>query len=351
MKKLAILLIGLTFTAASCNLDFFGPTTSGTKGVFRSGDGGQSYHPSNTITNKQSIDNLTINALIFDPFDPRIIYAGAPQGVYKSEDGGTRWEFILTGIRVMDLVADPFVQGVIYATGISGVNGKILKTIDNGTSWLDVFTEPNNGNLVNSITIAPGNNKLLLAGLNSGEVIQSTDEGVTWKTGENFADRLVRIRFGSNSTVFALTQRKGLYVSTNQGQEWSHKTKELTSTSLFTPTKTTPSISLFYDIAFSENKTQTIFLGTEQGLLMTQDGGGLWQLVDLPAKTSARKVLAVAVNSSNSSNVFTSIGSTMFKSVNNGLTWETNKLGTGRPVTSIIVNPKVENVIYLGMGE
>jgi photosystem II stability/assembly factor-like uncharacterized protein len=349
MKKFFILIIGLSFTAASCNL--LGPTTSGTKGVFRSGDAGESYHASNTLPNKQDINNLTVNTLLFDPFDPRVIYLGAPQGIYKSEDGGTLWRFILTGISVMDLASDPLTPGVIYAAGVSGTNGKILKTRDNGTSWLDIFSEPNNNNPVNSIAVSPGNSSILLAGLGSGEIIQSKDEGATWETEESLGDRLVRVRFGSSSMAFALTLRKGLYVSTNQGKDWSHKTKNITSTSLFSAEAAVPNISLFHDLAFSQNKTETIFLGTEQGLIKTQNSGDTWELVNLPAKTTARRVLAVTVNPSNSSNILASIGSTVFKSLNNALTWETKKLSTGRSVKEIIINPRVQNVIYLGMGD
>ena len=140
-------------------------------------------------------------------------------------------------------------------------------------------------------------------------------------------------------------------MSTNQGRDWTPKTKNITSIALFSVERVIPTISLFHDLAFAQNDTQTIFLGTEQGLIKTQDGGNSWELINLPAKTTARRVLAVAINPSNSANVLTSIGSTVFKSVNNGLTWDTNKLSTGRPVKMIIINPKVQNVIYLGLGE
>ncbi|MBI2607736.1 MAG: hypothetical protein HYW51_02840 [Candidatus Doudnabacteria bacterium] len=338
MRKIAILLIGLTFTAASCNL-LNDPLNTGSKGVYLSQDGGQSFSPSNAVSGRGSIDNLTVTSLLFDPFDSVKVYLGSPSGIYKSEDGGKAWQFILTGINVSDLTADPFQPGVVYASGISGSNGKIIKTLDGGMSWLDIFSEPNKNNAVTAISVGLLNRSQLVAGLASGEVIRSSDEGATWEAGEDFNDRIVKIRSVSGNKTFLLTQRKGLFMSSDQGKTWADKISDPAL-----------AISLFYDFATPANSTQNIYLATEQGLVRTQDDGSTWDLVNLPANTAERRVQAVEVNPMNAANVFANIGSTLFKSVNNGSTWETKRLDTGQAVRLIRVNPQTSNVIYLGLG-
>lgn len=348
-SKLFILIIGLSFTAASCNL-LNDPLNTGAKGVYRSEDGGQSYKPSNQITSKGTLDNSTVYALSFDPVDPEIIYLGTSQGIYKSEDGGSTWRFILTGINVSDMAVDSSQSNIVYATGISGANGKIIKTQDGGSSWLDIFSEPNKNNAITSISISSTNRNILVAGLASGEILLSQDGGGSWRTGEDFDDSIVKIRYSSANTVLLLLQRKGLYSSSDQGKTWVRKTSNLTTTSLFSPENSLPSISLFYDLGFTSDQPQVLFLATEQGLIKSKNNGESWELVNLPADTSARRVQAVAVDPSNSASVYANIGSTVFKSVNNGLTWETNKLETQQVVRLIRINPLTSNMIYLGMG-
>ncbi|MDP4001128.1 MAG: hypothetical protein Q8P83_02720 [bacterium] len=349
MYKLLILIIGLSFTAASCNL-LTDPLNTGAKGVYISEDNGQSYNPSNQIANKGTLDNSTVYALLFDPVDPQIIYLGTSQGIYKSEDGGSTWRFILTGINVSDMAVDSSQSNIVYATGISGTNGKIIKTQDGGSSWLDIFSEPNKNNAITSISVSSTNRNMLVAGLASGEILLSQDGGESWGAGEDFDDRIVKIRYSAGNTVLLLLQRKGLYSSSDQGKTWVRKTSNLTTTSLFSPGNSLPSISLFYDLGFTPNQPQALFLATEQGLIKSQNSGESWELVNLPANTSARRVQAVVVDPNNSASIYANIGSTVFKSVNNGLTWETNKLDTEQVVRLIQINPQTSNMIYLGMG-
>lgn len=77
--------------------------------------------------------NKTVNGLAVDPKDPRVMYVVMRDGIFKSTDAAVTWKPM--GKRLKDLVAvavNPKKQTEIYtATG----QGTIFKSPDGGTKW------------------------------------------------------------------------------------------------------------------------------------------------------------------------------------------------------------------------
>jgi hypothetical protein len=105
--------------------------TARTQGVFRSSDGGHTWQGINT-----GITNLTMgrNApVIIDPTNPQTLYVGSEGGggVFKSLDRGDHWVAVNSGLdelAVNGLAMDPWNPAVLYAGGRNGV----YKTITGG---------------------------------------------------------------------------------------------------------------------------------------------------------------------------------------------------------------------------
>ena len=66
-------------------------------GVYRSTDGGDSWHAINT-----GLDDLHVHALKLHPTDESILFAGTDDGVYKSLDGGDTWQAFNNGLPGTD---------------------------------------------------------------------------------------------------------------------------------------------------------------------------------------------------------------------------------------------------------
>lgn len=352
MKKLLVLLLSLTFLAASCDLSDPFSFGAGSRGVYKSEDSAETFRAVNKLAKRRGdLSNSTVNVLSFDPRNTDILYMGSSDGVYSSKDGGDSWNYLLAGIAVGDIQVDPFNSNIVYASGISGNNGKVIKSYDGGTTWVDIYSEASKGNTVITLAVLRSNPKVLVAGLNTGELIRSSDEGHTWQLVKDIQDRIIEVRFGSNNTLYILALHNGLYRSTDWGNNVTQTTGVLTTTGLFGKNNNSVSVSTFYDIALDQKQSGVLYLGTEQGVVRTIDDGINWGFINLPVKDSQLKVSAVAVNPTNSNNIFVSIGSTMLKSLNGGVTWETKKLPTSQSVKTILINPQTPNVIYLGMGE
>ncbi len=87
-----------------------------TRGVYRSDDGGLSWHQWG-----EGLKEITVSALVLDPYDPLTLYAGTKyHGCFRSEDGGRTWLPASDGLAVSSvesLVIHP--EGVLLYAGTS----------------------------------------------------------------------------------------------------------------------------------------------------------------------------------------------------------------------------------------
>jgi hypothetical protein len=134
-----------------------------------------------------------MRCLTADLHDPTVIYAGTQgSGAFRSEDGGKTWHPAgLTGEVVKSIVVSPHAAGTLYA----GVKPAYIHlTRDGGESWeeLEGFhdvpgrrlwwspAEKPGSAYVQGLAISPTDPNILLAGIEFGAVLRSTDGGVTW---------------------------------------------------------------------------------------------------------------------------------------------------------------------------
>lgn len=125
----------------------YGPNEE--RGVFRSGDGGQTWKKVLFVNDKTGAVDLAA-----DPHDPRTIYAatwqvlrmpwdidevGPGSGIYKTTDGGDTWTRLTDGLPKTDmgkigLTVSPMDSRRVWAT-IGGEDGGIYRSDDAGKSW------------------------------------------------------------------------------------------------------------------------------------------------------------------------------------------------------------------------
>ena len=113
----------------------------------------------------------------------RVLYAATKyKGLYKSEDGGQSWHNILDTNGITDVKLDPSNKDIIYA----GTNHGLYKSIDKGENWTKIGD--NNFGKVWNISTGKNNTLYLIANNESGgisnyarrELWKSIDEGETF---------------------------------------------------------------------------------------------------------------------------------------------------------------------------
>jgi photosystem II stability/assembly factor-like uncharacterized protein len=146
-----------------------------------------------TVTVDQLASGHDVTCLAADPHAGHVIYAGTRSGVLRSDDTGLTWTSCgLQGIIVKSLALSPHDGAVIYAgTKPAG----LFVSRNGGHSWqaLDSFqripnrwwwfspAEPGDWRAyVMSIALSPIDPDLILAGVELGAVVRSSDGGKTW---------------------------------------------------------------------------------------------------------------------------------------------------------------------------
>ncbi|MGZ4391521.1 MAG: WD40/YVTN/BNR-like repeat-containing protein [Gaiellaceae bacterium] len=161
-------------------------------GVFGSTDGGHSWH----ALGPPGVHY--VQALAIDPGDSAVVYAGvygaAVRGLYKSSDGGSNWQSVTDALNI-DVTAvalDPQDPSTVYVATTGGEGG-VFKSTDGGTTW-----QPENSGLrwrvkahtgkwitptmaISALAIDPAHPTTLYAATDPRGVYRSTDAGTTWQ--------------------------------------------------------------------------------------------------------------------------------------------------------------------------
>jgi hypothetical protein len=140
------------------------------------------------------LPELDVRSLASDPLDSRVLYAGTQgEGLYRSDDAGRSWRPAgLEGYIVKSIAASQLEPGTIYA-GIKPPG--ILVSRDGGGSWEELTSfedipardswwspaEPPGTAYVQGLALSPTDPDRLVAGIEFGAVLHSSDGGRSWR--------------------------------------------------------------------------------------------------------------------------------------------------------------------------
>ena len=290
------------------------------RGVYKSTDGGTNWRL--TGQSRTSTAPFNAKAVVVDPSNPNVIYAGTPSGVgvYKSTDGGTLYDAKGNGLFnpiVNTLAIDPSSPSTLYA----GTTFGIYKTTNGGDSWDELTGSVINGSApnVNKIVIDPTNTQTVYQATESQGVLKSTNGGTTWtpsNTGlfsSGFMPPISALALDSShpSTLYAYVatfNTGGVYKTTDGGANWTASSNGLSTTSggqTFTPTVNV----LLVDPA----SPSTVYAGTSGvGIYRTTDAGANWAASN--AGLTNRNILALASRAGSPEAIFAgaSVGNDAF---------------------------------------
>jgi len=177
---------------------------SGTPGLFRSDDAGDSF----TRVASQPLASIAV-----DPSDPDVLYLGSyttPVGLFKSTDGGVTLRLILSA-AISAIAVDPERPEIIYA-GL--YFGSVLRSVDNGQTF-----NPSGQGLVGDRALALGivtaRPMTLFVWMHAGGLFRSNDRGDSWIAVD--AEETRRRSSASPSTSLAIDQRDPEHVYLGSG--------------------------------------------------------------------------------------------------------------------------------------
>ncbi len=263
-------------------------------GVYRSGDGGQTW------THCGLSDTRHIGEIRIHPKDPHHVYVAAlghafgpndERGLYRSTDGGKNWDRILYKSEkagAVDVAFDPHSPEVIYATmweahrnfwemSSGGEDSGLWKSTDGGDTWVDISRNPGlpQKGLLGKIGVAvsparSGRVWALVEASEAGGLYRSDDFGETWKMVNSNTD--LRYRPWYYMHVFADTQDPDT-VYVNNLMMWRSTDGGENFKRIATPHGDN------HDLWIDPNDNQRMIQGNDGGANVSFNGGESWSTV------------------------------------------------------------------------
>lgn len=323
------------------------------RGLFISRDGAETWQ---AIRMPSLVAPL---AVAVDPRDWRRVWVGTSVNVAWSRDGGATWSFAEETdegpiLRVPEIAIDPVHPDTVYALSRPLEDQDVLKAIkttDGGATWTQGEGLDAEAYSYDSLRLAvdPTSPNVLYASLGltaeEGVTYRSTDSGATWhrtvgtypvavdRNGVAYAGRMRSTDHGEtwqevgapprpveyaasaagNGTLWAATERSGIYRSTNGGTTWQASSQGLHAVgvlgvavdpelprAIYAATNELGMVKTFssglrwrglpsgVDLTFARDvqlavdprDSQTVYLAWDFGIARSDDGGASWKLLN-----------------------------------------------------------------------
>jgi photosystem II stability/assembly factor-like uncharacterized protein len=261
-------------------------------GIYKSTDAGRTW------THLGLRDGQQIPQIAIDPRDPnRILVAvaghpygpNAERGIFRSTDGGKTFEKVLykdENTGGADVLIDPSHPDIAYAAlwearqgpwenaAWSGTGGGIFKSTDNGKTWQQLKNGLPEGITQANLAIAPSAPNRLIASVAAPGTVnlyRTDDAGETWAIITKDARPAGRIgggdlsvpRFNPKNPDVVIVASTVSWKSIDGGKTWS-------------AFRGAPGGDDYQNVWINPNNPDVVLLGSDQGAVITVNGGKSW---------------------------------------------------------------------------
>jgi photosystem II stability/assembly factor-like uncharacterized protein len=271
------------------------------------------------------------------------------QGLFYTYNNGDSWQTapFMAGKFIYGLAVDPLDKCTIYVS--DGTH--IYKTVDCSRTWDVIFTEERPTQRLVSLAIEPSNPQNIYGAILGGDIIFSSDRGVSWAVIKRFGFDLQYLEADpfTPHRLYIAGYRDGLFRSDDGGITWQDLTPGL---DIFNDSRT------FYRLILHPTKENTLFWISKYGILFSRDAGATWAELKLLTPPGSVNIYAFAVNPANDRELYYTgsilgeknvhIRSTFYKSVDGGKSWVTKKLPTNTIPVVIRIQPNNPSALFMG---
>lgn len=357
-KNLFVVLIGAIMLSGCSLADSFTGISASKGSVWKSPDGGISFVEKSVVDEKRRISSADVLSFVFDPHNSNRVYIGTREhGIFRTENGGESWEPLLfPPLKVYGLTIDASDSNRVYASGTYENVAKIYRSDDGGTTWGEIYTEPASGSVITALESHPDVPGTLYAGLSSGLVLKSADQGATWRnivTAENAVTKII-FEPGLRDTVSLLVFEQGVMLSRNGGQDWSDFAAQTMQNVNFNNARSQNTLQTssqskspqkIFTLARDPSRG-TLYAGASNGLFRSDNHGEDWQPVSIIESSRNFPIRAVSINPMNSNEIVYAAGRAFFKSIDGGIKWSTTQLDIDREVGFLKYDPLNPQTLY-----
>jgi photosystem II stability/assembly factor-like uncharacterized protein len=251
------------------------------KGVFKSTDGGESWHNTN-------LSYMPATSLIPDKDNlNNIICGNMGWGIIKTSDGGKQWQYPAFDIKPEKIVFAErsfSINPLNKQEGYLGGTNYVYKTTDGGSSWQQINELAGEG--INYIYYHPNNPSIMIAGGYNRYATISTDQGKSWSEELYNIPRDARFVNGNDSLFYY----RGAKQIAGSSYDWFvgkstdfGKTYEECKNGLLYDNESSSYVDII-DVEVNADNPDEVYCAQRGRLSKTIDGGKNWFRVDTSLK-------------------------------------------------------------------
>ncbi|WP_263416687.1 WD40/YVTN/BNR-like repeat-containing protein [Terriglobus albidus] len=236
-------------------------------GIYRSEDGGETWNRISPVENKEIHE---VESIAIDPTDPKTIYAGTWHLPWKTVDGGANWTPMTKGIiddsDVFSIIVDPTNAQNVYLSACSG----IYRSTDKGANFTKVKGIPSTARRTRVLMEDPKQPNVVFAGTTEG-IWRTVDSGQTFARNGDPAWIVndIAVDPSDSNHVLLATDRHGILLSNDGGKSFTQ------SNDGFSARQVTAMLT-------DETHPQRLYVGvlndkTAGGVFVSDDGGQHWK--------------------------------------------------------------------------
>lgn len=322
-------------------------------GVFVSRDAGVGWTQHARFSGKSTIGGIDINDIIFHPSNSeKIFLATTGNGLFMSATGSTDWvrvtdekKTLTENTTVLQVAFDPKEPRYVYLAVSQGDIGKVLRSDDEGTTFKEMYQTPKAKSAVYSVAVDPDVTNRIYIGTAEGGLFASENRGESWSVVKWFPSPVRHIYIHPQDANFMYLTFLGKDIakvqrSHDHGASWEElkvippKGERLTG---------------IFGVTFHPIDANVLFLSTSAGVFKTPDAGASWQEFPLIIPDALLPVFAVAVDSRYPRNIYVAATSQMYKSRDDGVSWEVHKVSTTKNIRILAFSPDSSDVLWAGL--
>jgi photosystem II stability/assembly factor-like uncharacterized protein len=294
------------------------------EGLWRSVDSGETF----VRASDGMFVECHVRALAVHPHEPRTLYLGSEQGLFRSTDGADHWtrvESPLNGRQIWSLLLPPHDPNIMV---VGTCPARLYRSSDGGRTW----TEPPVNMVqecpriihsrVTTLAADPAASDTVWAGVEIGGLFRSRDAGRTWHAvgrGLSSLDihALAIVPANGREKRFLASTNNDLNLSTDDGETW--RPLQLG--------KVLP-WSYYRGLAQLTDQPNVVLLGNGEGppgsagiVARSTDAGVTWQAAAMPGPANST-IWNFAVHAANPQLAYaSSVSGEIYRSTDGGVSW------------------------------
>jgi photosystem II stability/assembly factor-like uncharacterized protein len=242
-------------------------------GIYRSLDGGHDFE---RISPPNHAEIKNVESIAIDPVNPDVIYAGTWHLPWKTEDGGKTWHSIKKGViddsDVFSIVIDSSQPANLFISACSG----IYRSDSAGELFRKIQGIPYSARRTRMLRMDPVDHNTVYAGTTEG-LWKTTDSGTTWKhmTGSNIIINDVLIDPRQPSRVLLATDRGGVLTSDDGGVTFTASNRGFTHRQAAALLVDRSNSAVLYAGVLNDKEFGGVFVSRDAGQTWKQISDGL----------------------------------------------------------------------------